>query len=46
MSWDEHIMLIAHTVNQYGDKIKVGMCVLPLWSLPAYPTLIWAVHLS
>lgn len=23
MSWDEHIMLIAHTVNKYGDKICV-----------------------
>lgn len=23
MSWDEHIMLIAHTVNVFGDKIKV-----------------------
>lgn len=23
MSWDEHIMLIAHTVNIYGDKLKV-----------------------
>jgi 4-hydroxy-tetrahydrodipicolinate synthase len=23
MSWDEHIMLIAHTVNAYGDKLKV-----------------------
>jgi hypothetical protein len=23
MSWDEHIMLIAHTVNFYGDRLKV-----------------------
>ncbi|QDZ19658.1 dihydrodipicolinate synthase [Chloropicon primus] len=23
MSWDEHIMLIAHTVNTYGREIKV-----------------------
>lgn len=23
MSWDEHIMLIAHTVNTFGDKLKV-----------------------
>lgn len=23
MSWDEHIMLIAHTVNKYGDRVKV-----------------------
>ncbi|GAB4813821.1 hypothetical protein N2152v2_000867 [Parachlorella kessleri] len=23
MSWDEHIMLIAHTVNQFGRKLKV-----------------------
>lgn len=23
MSWDEHIMLIAHTVNKYGDRLKV-----------------------
>jgi hypothetical protein len=23
MSWDEHIMLIAHTVNAYGDKLQV-----------------------
>lgn len=23
MSWDEHIMLIAHTVNQFGNNIKV-----------------------
>eukprot|EP00270_Netrium_digitus_P003489 TRINITY_DN14066_c0_g1_i1.p1 TRINITY_DN14066_c0_g1~~TRINITY_DN14066_c0_g1_i1.p1 ORF type:complete len:429 (+),score=65.69 TRINITY_DN14066_c0_g1_i1:94-1380(+) len=23
MSWDEHIMLIAHAVNCFGDKIKV-----------------------
>lgn len=23
MSWDEHIMLIAHTVNQFGRDIKV-----------------------
>eukprot|EP00897_Mesotaenium_endlicherianum_P000407 jgi/Mesen1/10367/ME000080S09761 len=23
MGWDEHIMLIAHTVNCFGDKIKV-----------------------
>lgn len=23
MSWDEHIMLIAHTVNQFGNRIKV-----------------------
>ena len=23
MSWDEHIMLIAHTVNQFGRHIKV-----------------------
>lgn len=23
MSWDEHIMLIAHTVNRFGDKLKV-----------------------
>ena len=23
MSWDEHIMLIAHTVNQFGRRIKV-----------------------
>jgi hypothetical protein len=25
MSWDEHIMLIAHTVNVYGDRLKVRM---------------------
>jgi hypothetical protein len=23
MSWDEHIMLIAHTVNCFGDRILV-----------------------
>lgn len=23
MSWDEHIMLIAHTVNQFGDRLTV-----------------------
>ncbi len=23
MSWDEHIMLIAHTVNDFGRKLKV-----------------------
>lgn len=23
MSWDEHIMLIAHTVNVFGNQIKV-----------------------
>ena len=23
MSWDEHIMLIAHTVNAFGHDIKV-----------------------
>ena len=23
MSWDEHIMLIAHTVNAFGDSLKV-----------------------
>ncbi|GLC60603.1 4-hydroxy-tetrahydrodipicolinate synthase, chloroplastic [Pleodorina starrii] len=23
MSWDEHIMLIAHTVNAFGDKLAV-----------------------
>ncbi|KAJ7530754.1 hypothetical protein O6H91_14G017600 [Diphasiastrum complanatum] len=23
MSWDEHIMLISHTVNCFGDRIKV-----------------------
>mmetsp|Transcript_14077 Transcript_14077/g.51131 ORF Transcript_14077/g.51131 Transcript_14077/m.51131 type:complete len:374 (+) Transcript_14077:123-1244(+) len=23
MSWDEHVMLIAHTVNRFGDKICV-----------------------
>eukprot|EP00877_Chromochloris_zofingiensis_P004799 jgi/Chrzof1/1431/Cz10g07220.t1 len=23
MSWDEHIMLIAHTVNVFGDQLKV-----------------------
>lgn len=23
MTWDEHIMLIAHTVNIFGDRIKV-----------------------
>ena len=23
MSWDEHIMLIAHTVNSFGDKVRV-----------------------
>jgi 4-hydroxy-tetrahydrodipicolinate synthase len=23
MSWDEHIMLIAHTVNFFGDRIKI-----------------------
>ncbi|PSC74721.1 dihydrodipicolinate synthase [Micractinium conductrix] len=23
MSWDEHIMLIAHTVNQFGRQVKV-----------------------
>ncbi|KXZ48548.1 hypothetical protein GPECTOR_27g719 [Gonium pectorale] len=23
MSWDEHVMLIAHTVNAFGDKIAV-----------------------
>lgn len=23
MSWDEHIMLIAHTVNCFGDRLKV-----------------------
>ncbi|GLI63551.1 hypothetical protein VaNZ11_006401 [Volvox africanus] len=23
MSWDEHIMLIAHTVNAFGDKVAV-----------------------
>eukprot|EP00882_Tetradesmus_deserticola_P014007 GHRQ01014884.1.p1 GENE.GHRQ01014884.1~~GHRQ01014884.1.p1 ORF type:complete len:298 (+),score=139.07 GHRQ01014884.1:796-1689(+) len=23
MLWDEHIMLIAHTVNAYGDRLKV-----------------------
>jgi hypothetical protein len=22
MSWDEHIMLIAHTVNVYGARLK------------------------
>jgi 4-hydroxy-tetrahydrodipicolinate synthase len=26
MSWDEHIMLIAHTVNVYGDRLKVRLC--------------------
>lgn len=27
MTWDEHIMLIAHTVNIFGDRIKViGEC--------------------
>jgi len=26
MSWDEHIMLIAHTVNVYGDRLKVRGC--------------------
>ena len=24
MSWDEHIMLIAHTAKQYGSELKVG----------------------
>jgi len=23
MTWDEHIMLIAHTVNIFGDRLKV-----------------------
>ena len=23
MDWDEHIMLIAHTVNVFGSQIKV-----------------------
>ena len=23
MGWDEHVMLIAHTVNQFGREIKV-----------------------
>lgn len=23
MTWDEHVMLIAHTVNRFGDKICV-----------------------
>lgn len=23
MSWDEHIMLIAHTVNKYGERVRV-----------------------
>lgn len=23
MSWDEHVMLIAHTVNQFGREVKV-----------------------
>ena len=23
MSWDEHIMLIAHTVNMFGDRLRV-----------------------
>ncbi|GAQ82519.1 dihydrodipicolinate synthase [Klebsormidium nitens] len=23
MSWDEHVMLIAHTVNCFGDRLKV-----------------------
>lgn len=23
MDWDEHVMLIAHTVNNFGDKVKV-----------------------
>ncbi|RMZ53789.1 hypothetical protein APUTEX25_003928 [Auxenochlorella protothecoides] len=23
MSWDEHIMLIAHTVNSFGDRVRV-----------------------
>ena len=23
MSWDEHIMLIAHTVNSFGSKLQV-----------------------
>ena len=23
MSWDEHVMLIAHTVNSFGDRLQV-----------------------
>ena len=23
MSWDEHVMLIAHTVNSFGSKLQV-----------------------
>ena len=23
MSWDEHIMLIAHTVNRFGDQLAI-----------------------
>ena len=23
MSWDEHVMLIAHTVNSFGNQLQV-----------------------
>lgn len=23
MSWDEHIMLIAHTAQNFGDKLQI-----------------------
>jgi 4-hydroxy-tetrahydrodipicolinate synthase len=30
MTWDEHIMLIAHTVNCFGDRLKVRLMMLSL----------------
>lgn len=35
MTWDEHIMLIAHTVNIFGDRIKVIGKIAELFSLRA-----------
>lgn len=36
MNWEEHIMLIAHTVHEFGKEIKVigtGICTYQIDSL-------------
>lgn len=36
MSWDEHIMLIGHTINCFGTSIKVLFCPVVLSLSPIH----------
>jgi Dihydrodipicolinate synthetase family len=47
MSWDEHIMMIAHTVNTFGNRIKVRPdCLIVFIVQRSYrPSLCDLVHL-